>query len=176
MKKKRIIKIIFFSFVILFTTFVGYKIIIKSQEKKLINKNINIIPEINFVGLDSLKFKKGNLKLNLPTVFLYFNSKCDFCKYEAQSIAQSINEFKNIQLVFVSTESIEKIKLFSEHYKLNNRENIIFLNDNKDVFSETFNATSIPYTLIYDKKQKLIKAHRGQFNAAGILRVINELD
>ncbi len=77
-----------------------------------------------------------------------------------------------MQFIFVSTEPIEIIKQFAEQYNLNNQPNITFLYDNLDTFSSRFDANSIPYILIYNKNQKLIKKHKGQLNAKGILRAL----
>jgi hypothetical protein len=81
-----------------------------------------------------------------------------------------------VQFILVSTEPIETIKLFSEQYNLNNQQNIAFLYDNSDIFSSRFDANSIPYLIIYDQNQKLIKKNKGQLNAKGILRVLEEND
>lgn len=155
-------------------SFLTYKVIKKIQEKNIISNSIKTIPEFSYTTLNKIEFTNNNLKFNLPVIFLYFHSECILCQYEAESISESIDKFNYIQLIFVSTEPIEKIEAFSEHYNLNNKENIIFLNDAKDTFSKLFKATSIPFTLIYNEEQQLIKMHRGQLNAVGILRIINE--
>jgi hypothetical protein len=59
---------------------------------------------------------------------------------------------------------------------MNKHQNVTFLYDNFDTFSSRFDANSIPYILIYNKKQKLIKKHKGQLNANGILRALQEND
>lgn len=171
---KKILKLGLITFILGIIVYLSYKVVKKTKEKNIIANSIKTIPEFSFAELDNIIFNNNSLKSNIPTVFLYFNSECDFCQYEAQSINESIDKFNDIQLVFVSTESIEKIKAFSKQYNLNNKENIIFLNDAKDTFSKTFNASSIPFTLIYDKRQQLIKTHKGQLNAVGILRIVNE--
>lgn len=78
--------------------------------------------------------------------------------------------------MFVSTEPINAIKQFSKQYSLHNKQNITFLYDNLDIFSSRFDANSIPYVLIYNQNQKLIKKHKGQLNAKGILRVLQQND
>ena len=170
---RKTIKLALLIFIFGLATFLGYKVITKTQEKNAIVESIKTIPDFSFTTLSNNVFTKKNLKSNLPTVFLYFNSECDLCHYEAQSINEDVSKFNDIQLVFVSTEPIEDIKTFSEKYNLNDRENIVFLNDAKDDFSKLFNATSIPFILIYDKERNLIKTHKGQLNAKGILKVLN---
>lgn len=173
MKKKKI----FFGLLLFSLLFyLGYNIIIKSKEKKEITKQIQTIPKFELKTLDSIPFTNSNLKPDLNTIFIYFNSECDFCHHEAKSISQNLNQFKTVQFVFVSTEAIDTIKQFSKEYKLNNQPNITFLYDNAFHFTNQFNAQSIPYILIYNKNNELIIKHNGQLNANGILRVINQND
>jgi cytochrome oxidase Cu insertion factor (SCO1/SenC/PrrC family) len=169
-KLKIILAIILFGVI----SFFLYKIMYKVQEKNSISNRIKTIPDFDFTALNNKEFKKVNLKPNMPTVFFYFNSECDFCQHETQSIRVAIDKFNDIQLIFVSTEPIEEIKMFSEQYNLNNKRNIVFLHDSTDSFSNQFNATSIPYILIYNKDKELIKKYNGQINASGILRVLNK--
>ncbi|WP_336128007.1 peroxiredoxin family protein [Mesoflavibacter sp. CH_XMU1422-2] len=175
MRKKTILIIVAVT-VLGLLSFLGYNVISKTKEKNQIAKQLEIIPEFEFLTLDQKPFTKANLKTNLNTIFIYFNSECDFCQHEAQSISNNLDSFKNVQIIFISTESIDTIKKFSEQYNLNNQQNITFLNDNLNTFSSRFDANSIPYLLIYDQNQKLIKKHKGQLNAKGILRALQQND
>ena len=93
---------------------------------------------------------------------------------DAQSNPLNKSRFSNVQFVFVCTESIEVIQNFSKQYNFYNQQNITFLYDNNSLFSSQFDATSIPYVLIYDKNQELIKKHKGQLNVKGILRALQQ--
>ena len=175
MRKKKTLIIIIITIVNLLS-YLGYNIITKANEKNEIAKQIQTTPKFELKTLDSIPFTNSNLKPNLNTIFIYFNSECDFCLHEAKNISQNLNKFKNVQFIFVSTEEIDTIKQFSERYKLNNQPNVTFLYDNLDTFSSQFDATSIPYVLIYDQNKKLIKKHKGQLSAKGILRALQEND
>lgn len=173
MKKTRSLFIIIIG-VLGLLSYLGYNVIIKAKEKNEIAKQIQTIPEFEFLTLKQQPFTKANLKLSQNTIFIYFNSACDFCQHEAQSISDNLESFKNVQFIFVSTEPITTIRQFSEQYNLNNKQNITFLYDNLNTFSSRFGAASIPFILIYDSEQKLIKKHKGQLNAKGILKVLNK--
>lgn len=170
---KSILKLALLILVIGVISILVYKVISKTRERNAIANSIKTIPAFTFRALNNQQFTRENLKLNRSTVFLYFNSECDFCQLEAAKISDAIDDFKYVQLVFVSTEPMGKIKLFSENYKLNNKENIVFLNDSNDDFSNLFNATSIPFILIYDKNQTLKKIHKGQLTVKSILKIAN---
>lgn len=157
-------------------SYLGYNVISKTKDKNQIAKQLEIIPDFEFLSIEQQPFAKSDLKQGIQTIFIYFNSECDFCKHEAQSINNNLDNFKNVQFIFVSTEPIEIIKQFAEQYTLSNQPNITFLYDNLSTFSSQFDANSIPYLLIYDQNQKLIKKHKGQINAKGILRVLQQND
>ncbi len=152
----------------------SYKVIITIQEKSNMVNDINTMPKFSFITIDNSIFSNNNLKSTSSTVFIYFSSECDFCQYEAQSIKNSIEDFKNVQLIFVSSEPVNKIRQFVDQHELNNYQNIIFLHDHLSVFSNQFKARSIPYVLVYNENQRLIKAHKGQLNAKGILKFLNK--
>ncbi|WP_282069240.1 peroxiredoxin family protein [Olleya namhaensis] len=175
MQKKNILIIILIAIISLLS-YLGYNIITKAKQKSDIVKQIQTIPEFALQTLDSIPFTNANLKPNLNTVFIYFNSECDFCQHEAKSISDNLNKFKTTQFVFVSTENVITIKQFSEKYKLTNKTNITFLYDNSSHFATQFNAQSIPYILIYNKNNQLIKKQNGQLNANGILRALKQND
>ncbi|MEY8861965.1 peroxiredoxin [Tenacibaculum singaporense] len=166
---KKLIKLFIFSLTLGIIIFLIYNIINKSKEIEIIEKKIKSIPEFSFNTLEKTKYTKNDLTPYLPTIFLYFNSECDMCHFEAQNISENIGRLESIQLIFISTESIKKIKVFSEQHNLNSKQNITFLSDNDNSFSTLFNVTSIPSSIIYDKQQNLIKIHKGQINQQGIL-------
>lgn len=155
-------------------TFLLFSLLSEVKEKETVTNRIKTIPTFTAKTLDNIEFSKDNLIPDTPSVFLYFNSECDFCKHEAKSIRNAIDEFNEIQLIFVSSEPLEKIRDFSKNQGLYNKSNIVFLQDATGNFSQQFNAMSVPYTLAYDKNQKLIKTHRGQLSAKGILKIFDK--
>ena len=175
MRKKPIL-IVVIIVVLGLLSYLGFNVISKAKEKNQIAKQLEIIPEFEFLNLEQQPFTKANLKPNTNTIFIYFNSDCDFCQHEAQSISDNLDKFKDVQFIFVSTEPIAIIQQFSEQYNLDNKPNITFLYDSNSNFSSQFDANSIPYLLIYDKNLKLTKKHKGQLNAKGILRALKEND
>ncbi|WP_318308364.1 peroxiredoxin family protein [Flagellimonas crocea] len=172
MRKKYILFFVIMSVFGLLSYFI-YGIVVKVGEKNTIAQQLKTVPVFELLTVNQKVFTNRNLKPNLYTVFLYFNSECEFCQHEAQSISENLNQFKDVQILFVSTESLGAVQQFSEHYNLHNKQNITFLQDKDGLFNTLFDATTIPYILIYDKNQKLIKKHKGQLNANGILRALH---
>ena len=99
MHKKTIVIVIIFGALILLA-YLGYKVITKTQEKTNISKRLQTIPEFEFMTLKEELFSNKNLKPNQSTIFIYFNSECDFCQHEAQTISNHIDKFNAVQFVF----------------------------------------------------------------------------
>jgi thiol-disulfide isomerase/thioredoxin len=141
--------------------YLGYSIATKLQHKKEVTARIKTIPAFSFKTLDGKIFTNKNLDKTKPKLFVYFNSECEFCQAEAESIHKELDNLKNIQLLFISYEETDKIKAFAQQYELLNVKNIVFLEDKNIEFAPLFGAKGIPFMLLYDKDNKLIQKFRG---------------
>lgn len=150
--------------------FFAYEIISKINHKKQVAENIKTIPKFEFKDTNNVVFSNKNLKQNTPTLFVYYNSDCDFCNEEAAMIQNEIEKFSNTQLIFISFEKPIKIDAFSKKYKLNNYDNVHFLHDSKITFATTFDVKSLPCLVLYDKDQKLIEKIKGQTKAETLIK------
>lgn len=171
---KKNIKIVINLIFIFILIFFVYNIVLKINHKKNVEEKIKKVPDFEFQNIKGGVFKAENLKPQTPTLFIYFNTECEFCNIEALLIKENISKFENFQIVFVSFEKIERIKKFAENYKLINYDNIIFLNDSKISFARIFDANSIPCLVIYNKNKKYIDKIKGQTKIEKILQKLNQ--
>ena len=154
MKKK--IKLLLAIFLFIVIGFLGYKISSKLIHKKEVAERIKVIPNFSFYTLDGNEFSDKNLQKK-PSVFVYFNSECNYCQSEAKKIQERLLDFKGVQLIFISYEEKEAIQQFAKEYQLANQENVLFLEDRKGEFSKLFDVNSIPFMVIYDEDKKLLQ-------------------
>lgn len=165
------IKLLFGIVLITVVSLLAYNIYKNIQHKNTIAKQIASIPNFSFLDLQGNTFTKENLTKK-PTLFYYYNSECDFCKKKASLIYENLETFKNTQVVFISHEQTNAIISFAKEYHLLEQPNITFLEDRKLIFSKVFNAKKVPYLILYDAKQKLIKQFKG---GTTIKQIINHL-
>ncbi len=170
MKKK--LKIIIPIIALLLLGYLGYKLITKIQQKEEVAITLQTVPNFFFQNLDKTEFSNKNLEQNKATIFIYFNSECDYCQHEAENIAENLHLFKEVQILFVSAEPIITIKAFAENYNLNKSNSVKFLYDNTDTFATKFDANSIPYILIYNVNKELVKKQKGQLKTTAILKTL----
>ncbi|MFY8069659.1 MAG: TlpA family protein disulfide reductase [Flavobacterium sp.] len=167
---KKILKIIIPILFISVFGYFGFQIYTKIQHKKEVAENIKTIPKFSYQNIYGGVFSNQNLKKDTPTLFIYFNSECEFCNEEAQMIKENITKFKHVQLVFISFEKQELIKAFAAKYQLTTYDNITFLSDTKVSFATTFDVKSLPCLVLYDKNQKLIEKIKGQTKAETLIK------
>jgi len=164
MKKK--IKLLLGIFLFVIICFLAYKITSKLNYKKEVAERVKVIPDFSFYRLDGSKFSTKN------SVFVYFNSECIYCKSETKKIQERLEDFKEVQLIFISFEKKETIQQFAKDYELLDQENVLFLEDRKGDFSKLFDVTSIPFMVIYDEQKKLLKKFKGATNINAIVEVL----
>ncbi|MEY3501341.1 MAG: hypothetical protein RL308_3014 [Bacteroidota bacterium] len=148
----------------------GVQIYTKIKHKKEVAENIKTIPKFEYQNIKGGVFSNANLKKDTPTLFIYFNSECEFCNEEAQMIQANIAQFAAFQLVFVSFEKPTLIKAFAAKHHLNTYDNVTFLSDSKVSFANTFDVKSLPCLVLYDKNQKLIEKIKGQAKVEMIVK------
>jgi len=152
--------------------YLGYSITAKLNYKKEVAERIQNIPAFSFKTLAGNLFTNTNLDSNKPKLFVYFNSECEFCQAEAKGIQKHLDSLKNIQLLFISFETADKIEAFAKNYKLLNKENIVFLEDKNMAFAPLFDAKGIPFMLLYGKDNKLIQKFRGVTKVEKIIALL----
>ncbi len=169
--KKHLIKIIVFVFFITIG-FLGYAVASKVTKKNTLKESIQKIPDFKLQTIAGDSFSNKNIKRGRATIFIYFNSECEYCQLEAEGISKIIDQFSNTQLLFISSEPSDKIKTFAINYKLSNYDNIHFLHDPEATFASKFEINSLPFSLIYNNQQKLIAKHKGIVKAQTLLEEI----
>jgi len=171
--RRRKLKTLIYTVLLSLFIFLVNKVVGEIRQKQKLEQSIRTIPPFNFKTVENKNFTTKHLKLGVPTVFLYFNSECEFCHHEAHDISSNYHMIENVQIVLVSTESRKKIKNFSEEYHLDKKPNITFVYDTTSSFSKIFKPSSIPFNLIYDKDKKLLETQKGPLTVQGLLKIIN---
>ena len=148
----------------------------KIKHKKEVAENIKTIPKFDFQNVNGGRFTNENLIKNTPTLFVYFDSDCEFCNEEAEMIQRNIDKFSTIQLIFISIENPNKIKGFAIHHKLIDYDKINFLSDTQVSFAPTFDVKSLPCLVLYDEDQHLIEKIKGQIKPEVLIEKLTTKD
>lgn len=162
-------------FVILISSvicFLAFSIAFEIQAKKEFSEKINTIPNFTFQTVSGNIFTNKNLSKLNPKLFVYYNSECEFCQSEAKKIKDNLGQLNNVQIVFISFEKRNEIHAFAHKYDFLNKENIIFLEDEKLIFEDLFKVKGIPYMILYNKDNKLLQKFNGVVKIEKILNYL----
>lgn len=171
---KRFIRIFLPLIVFFALIYTGYRMVELSRQQKNRAEEIVHIPPFELKDVQNEHFRNTNLKAGVPVVFFYFNSECEFCQAEMQDIVSNIKQFDGIQLVFVSYEPIQKIILFQISNKLDIYDNVIFLSDYRNTFSETFGVENLPSSLVYNKEGVLVSKNNEAVKVDYLLKLLKK--
>jgi peroxiredoxin len=167
---KKYVKVCIPIVIIIGLIYIGFLMVGIYNHKRYQAEKIMHIPAFEFKSTMGGMFTNTNLRKDMPTVFLYFNTECDFCQAEIQDIVSNIQKFNNIQLLFVSVEPVAKIIPFQISYKLEIYDNIVFLSDYRNTFSNIFDVTNTPSSLVYDKNGILVFKNNGAIKVDYMLK------
>lgn len=121
-------------------------------------KNPNI-PKFELLQTDSTWFSNKDIPKNKPVVIVYFSPECGHCQLTAQEFAKSMDELKDMFLIWVSRYSPEQIKKFAEEYQLNRFENVRLGRDTKYFIPVFYDIKFTPFMAVYNNKGKLVKTY-----------------
>jgi peroxiredoxin len=131
-----------------------------SSNIKAINyKTLAGFPAFPLMKTDSSKFNSVSVyQKGEPAVIIYFSPTCGHCQHQAEEITGRIKDFKNVQILMVSSYSMEEIQQFVSSYGLDHFQNITVAQDPGFNMGTFFELKSLPGIFVYDKKGKL-KTH-----------------
>lgn len=170
MNSRKKIRLVLIALVVSLFLFILYSIINIADRKRQIALQIEDMPNFELFQLNGNSFTKDSLDEARSTVFIYFHTDCDFCQHEIKSILENKEYFKEMQLVLISPEEIDTIRNFAVERGLINPSLVRILQDDKINFAAQFDISTTPYTLLYDKRKRLIKPIKGQVLYKTIIR------
>jgi peroxiredoxin len=132
------------------------------------------LPNFKFKQLNGQFFTKNNLKANTETMFVFFNTECEHCQEEASELQANAAKFKAYQVIMVAANELDSLKKFNNKYELSNFGAIV-LQDEKMEAKKWFGVSDIPFTMLYDKKERLRVRFKGKAAAKNILKELESL-
>ncbi|MCT2407385.1 redoxin domain-containing protein [Chryseobacterium antibioticum] len=172
MKNNKFLKASAIIFPILLIGIMVYLFLNFQKKKKKIDALKNI-PSFSLKTINGNSFTQHNLASEQTKVIIYFSPSCHFCQAEADELSKSYHTYKNIQWIWVASEPLEEIKQFAVKYKLDNQMNIYWCHDEMAALYQKLGMNSVPYFLVYDNNNHLIKRNSG---AIKLEKIINNFD
>ena len=152
--------------------FFVYKITSMVQTKTQLQKNIATLPFFQFTNLQNQSFINDSLKKSQPTLLLFFNTTCEHCQYETEQILKNNASFRNSNVLFISRQSNNDIRLFDSTYQVSKYSFIKLLRDSIDYSYKIFGINSFPSSIVYNTEGKLVKSFKGETKIEAIISAL----
>ena len=121
------------------------------------------MPSFDILLPDGLtKINTSSIPEGKPIVLFKFAPWCPYCKLQTEELVSQVNSLKNIRFYFITSTSFPEFKMFYDHYKLNNYENITAGQDSSYYLSNYLQTDAIPCFAIYDENKKLKRILTGK--------------
>jgi len=134
------------------------------------------IPPFDFLLSDSTtRFNTAAIPQGSPIVLLYFSPDCEHCQHETETIIHHMDSLKQVRFYFITNDPPDRIKVFSEVYKLDKYANITLGWDNQFFFPRHFKGAAPPYLVLYDKQKRMQGAFEGGLEASKMIEFVNKL-
>ncbi|MCY7422918.1 MAG: redoxin domain-containing protein [Chitinophagaceae bacterium] len=117
------------------------------------------IPSFTIQSVDSSWITKNDLAKK-PTLILYFSPDCGHCQLETEELISNLKSLGDLQIVMITSRSIEEMKEFSDRYLLQKFPSIKIGSDPKRFVTRFYNVKFTPFSALYSKKGKLVKVYK----------------
>jgi thiol-disulfide isomerase/thioredoxin len=131
-----------------------------------------IIPPFTILLTDSTTFTKKDLPKKKYIVITYFNPECGHCQDEAKALAKHMDKFKNVFFVMAAYKELELIREFSENFGLDAFPNLKIGRDTQYFLPVFYDVKSTPFTAVYDKKGKFLKAFENGYTISSLQALV----
>lgn len=127
-------------------------------------------PKFLLYSLDGKPFTDKDLpSAERGRIVIFFDPYCDHCQKQATLLSEQASALKGIQLLWVSTETVESLRKFQDTY-LKGLANTFVLRDKDFKFDSFFGYSVAPTLYVYDKAGKLRAIHKEEAPPAILLR------
>ncbi|MGW8122729.1 TlpA family protein disulfide reductase [Roseivirga echinicomitans] len=140
----------------------------KLKERDILERNQQAI------NLNGVEYLGTTLPEKGDIILVLFHPSCDFCQTDAQFVKEQIDQFKNIDLIWVSYDNKDSIAQFSKTYELDNLENVHFAYMDIEVMLERYGNVKFPTFLAYDKNGALLQKFVGVTKPEELLSVYDQ--
>lgn len=132
------------------------------------------LPAFTLYNVDSLAFDQSILQKDRPTVIMLFNPECGHCKEQLELLLKIPELVQSAQLIMATTETLAKIREFSEQYGLSKYANIRIGKDRVSFFGSYFKPRTIPVLAFYDRNGKFVALHQGNVKKKQVVEALKK--
>ena len=138
------------------------------------------LPPFKFQSVMGGDLTPEKLAKDKPVIVFFYDPTCDHCQQEARWVGEMINDFKDINLVWVTWGEWQDVKTFIQTHFTHDGKPIMpsstihFAKDTGYTFDSFFGDSPIPSVHIYSKEWTHVKTFKNEVHAVELLKVLEE--
>lgn len=148
------------------TTFVVLFVLFISQLAKT-----QTLPDFTFENLNGETIKTQSISSDKPVIVFYFDPFCETCLEQAALISKEITAFKDITLLWVTTNNDPENNAFKQKY-FNTAKNVIIAVDTQFQFDTWFGYSEFNAIYCYNNKHEKTKSFKSTQTSSTLLEAI----
>jgi len=132
------------------------------------------LPAIDLLLPDSVThINTRDATIGTPTVLIYVDPGCQFCKAELTELKSRITDIHGIQFYVFTSSSATQTRQLDRTFGLTGHRNLYLGIDTKKTFSDYFDPPGFPYIAVYRRDQKLQAVFLGKTDLDYIEKAAN---
>lgn len=145
-----------------------------STEPKKTGKEGQKMPDFNILLPNNKIFNSKEIPIGKPTIIFYFSPYCVYCKKLTGDILSEMEQFNDVQFLFMSSYKLNQLEEFKKYYNLSKYPNIKVGEDTARFVHNYFGAEGFPYVAVYSKNKTLNKAYLGTLSTSQLFKSLEE--
>ncbi|HRG29347.1 MAG TPA: redoxin family protein [Chitinophagales bacterium] len=129
------------------------------------------LPDFSFEDVNGNVINNQSLTANKPVIVFYFDPFCESCLEQAALISKEITAFKDITLLWVTTNADPENNAFKQKY-FNNAKNVIVAVDTQYQFDTWFGYSEFNAIYCYNSKHEKTKSFNTTQTATTLLEAV----
>ena len=139
--------------------------------KKKAAQQVQTLPAAAFLSLDSTFVPIKNTQR--PTAIFYFDPHCEHCQQEAATLVKEAQQFKDVQVYWLSSASLADLRTFEVQYGLQKKLSMLQIGQiSAEVADKQFGFRTVPTILLYNQAGTLTKKYVGETKTEAILKYL----
>lgn len=130
------------------------------------------LPTFAFPDHEGTKLTDQDFRNDRQLIIFYYEPTCAHCQLEAEWIASKIDEFIDVDMLWVAWEPTNEIADFKLQY-FPQSNNVYYAIDDEGTFDELFGFSQIPTIFIYNSLNELVKKFKKETKADKLLKVLD---
>lgn len=132
-------------------------------------------PPVNLTDIFSNAFTTQHLQKGKPVIVFYFDPDCDHCQQQAEWMKESMADFKNVNLLWISWGELPAIQQFAKKYFADYiGYPVFFTKDHGYKMDQWFGESLVPSIYVYNAQWSRIASFKNEMHPSELKTILTK--